>query len=53
MAAQKNATPSREQQDTMRRSGLKPWEWTVVKELRTLLIIRNRVTMEIRMIDKK
>lgn len=52
MKAQKNATPTKEQQDIMRRNRLKPWEWTVIKELRTILIIRNRVTSRVRMIDK-
>lgn len=52
MKAQKNTTPTQEQQAVMRRNHLKPWEWTVIKELRTILIIRNRVTSQVRMIDK-
>lgn len=51
--AQKNATPSRIQQASMRAAGLDPNEWVVVKELITQMIIRNRDTNEHRLINHK
>jgi hypothetical protein len=50
--AQKNATPTEEQQMTIIRAGLKPYEWVVIKDLKYSMIIRNRVTNEVRMIGK-
>ena len=50
--AQKNATPSREQQEHLKRAGLKPFAWAVVKDLNTQMIIRNRLTGEFKVIDK-
>lgn len=50
--AQKNATPTVEQQETICRAGLNPAYWTVIKDLRYSMIIRNRETNEVRMIGK-
>lgn len=50
--AQKNATPSREQQEHMKRAGLNPHLWVVIKDLNTQMIIRHRVTCEFKVIDK-
>ena len=50
--AQKNATPSAEQQQNIVRAGLNPAYWTVIKDLRYSMIICNLETKEVRMIGK-
>lgn len=50
--AQKNATPTKEQSMTILRAGLKPTEWTVIKDLLYSMIICNRITKEVRLIGK-
>ena len=50
--AQKNATPTREQAVSIRRARLNPCDWVVVKELKLTLIIRNRWTSVVKLIDK-
>lgn len=50
--AQKNATPTREQQAAMKRGGLKPEWWTVVRDLTYSLIVRNKLTGEFKYIEK-
>ena len=51
--AQKNTTPTKAQQEAMKRAGLDPREWTVKKELSSQLIIIRRGDHEVRMIDKE
>lgn len=51
--AQKNATPSRIRQDSIRAAGLDPNEWVVVKELITLMIIHKKGTDQYQIIDRK
>ena len=50
--AQKNATPSLAQQDVMKKNGLKPHEWVVVRELGHSMIIRSRIDNSVKMINK-
>lgn len=50
--AQKNATPTKAQQDFIRAAGFSPAYWTVAKDLPRSLIICHRETKEFRMIDK-
>jgi hypothetical protein len=50
--AQKNATPTKEQAETICKAGLKPDCWLVVKELLYIMYIRNRQTEEVRKIGK-
>lgn len=50
--AQKNATPTEEQQITIAKAGLNPVYWTVVKEMRYTMILCNRETKEIIKIGK-
>ena len=50
--AQKNATPTREQQEYISECGLQPMMWVVVKERRYTLIIRHRLTGEFKRIKK-
>ena len=50
---QKNATPTREQQEDLKRAGLKPYQWAVIKDLNIQMILRNRVTGEFKVINKK
>lgn len=49
---QKNAAPSAEQREVMKRQGLSPQVWTVVKEFAYSMIVRNRITGEFKVIDK-
>ncbi len=50
--AQKNATPTKEQTQTMERHGLKAVLWVVVKELQHSMIVKHRITGEFKVIDK-
>ena len=50
--AQKNASPTAEQQVTIAKAGLNPHYWVVVKDLHYSMIIRNRETQEVRIIGK-
>ena len=50
--AKKNATPSKEQVEILKRNGLNTLCWIVVQDLPNSMIVRHRVTGEFRMIDK-
>lgn len=50
--AQKNATPNKAQAEALKRAGLAPIAWVVVRELPHSLIVRNRVTGEFKVLDK-
>ena len=50
--AQKNETPSTSQQESIRRIGLDPLYWVVVRDLHYSMIIRHRQTGEMRVINK-
>ena len=50
--AQKNTTPTKAQQEVMRRAGLDPREWIVKKELPSQLIIIRRGDGAVDMIKK-
>ena len=50
--AQKNATPSKEQQVTIAKAGLNPAYWTVIKETLYSMIIRHCETKEVKLIGK-
>ena len=50
--AQKNATPTKEQIRHLKNKGLNEHEWVVVKDLTRTMIIRNRFTGTIEMIEK-
>ena len=52
MKAQKNATPTKEQQRTLEKAGLISHLWTVIKDLQYSMIVRNRVTGEYKHINK-
>ena len=49
---QKRADPNKEQAECIRRAGLVPHEFTVIRELDRSLFIRHRVTGEFKMISK-
>lgn len=49
---QKSTTPTKEQQQNICNAGLRPDDWTVIKDLLYSMIIRNRHTNEYRMIGK-
>ena len=50
--AQKNATPSRAQQEVMRKEGLNSILWVVMKEFDHSMIVMHRITGEVRLINK-
>lgn len=50
--AQKNATPTKEQSRIIKKNGLAPALWVVIKDLPHSLIIKGRITGEFRVIDK-
>lgn len=50
--AQKNATPSKGQQAIIKKNGLQPMYWTVLQDLTNSMIIRHRVTGEVKVIEK-
>ena len=50
--AQKNATPTREQQAVLVKNGLRSELWVVVKETQGSLIIKQRITSEFKVIRK-
>ena len=49
---QKNATPSKEQQRSMKAAGLNVLTWVVQKELPGSLIVRHRITGDFKVIKK-
>lgn len=50
--AQKNATPRKDQAEIIKRHGLQPYLYTVVKELQYSLIVMHRVTGEFKVLEK-
>ena len=50
---QKNASPTREQRQIMERHGLKPRWWTVLRNLNHNLIVKNKLTGEIKYLEKQ
>lgn len=50
--AQKNATPSKVQQAVIKKNGLQPMCWTVLQDLTHSMIIRHRVTGDVKVINK-
>lgn len=50
--AQKNATPSRKQQEIMRKNGINSILYVVIKELEHTLIIKHRITGDVKVLDK-
>lgn len=50
--ARKNATPSKAQQEVLKRNGLMPLAWVVIKDLNNSMIVKNRLTGEFKVIEK-
>lgn len=50
--AQKNATPTKAQGEILERNGLSRHLWTVMKDLNHSMIVRHRITGEVKVIDK-
>lgn len=50
--AQKNASPTKEQAQVLKRNKLNALTWVVVKELPHSMIVKHRVTGEFKLIDK-
>lgn len=51
--AQKNATPNKEQKAVLARYGLKDMCWVVIQDFPHGMIVRHRITGEVKMLDKK
>ena len=51
--AQKNAAPNKDQARVIKANGLTPIEWVVMEELNHSMIIKHRITHEVKLIDKK
>ena len=50
--AQKNTTPTNEQQKVLKKNKLTPATWVVVKDLKFQMIVKHRITGEFMVIDK-
>lgn len=50
--AQKNATPYKQQLEVIKKNGLNPALFVVLKDLQYSMIIKHRITGEVRLIDK-
>lgn len=50
--AQKNATPLKRQLEIIKRNKLNPALYVVIKELEKKLILKHRITGEIKVIEK-
>ena len=50
--AQKNATPSKAQTEIIKRHGLQPHLYTVVKELPNSMIVKHRINGEFAVLEK-
>lgn len=50
--AQKNASPTRAQARVLEKNGLNKLTWVVIKDLNHSMIVRHRVTGEVKVIDK-
>lgn len=51
--AQKNATPTRQQTEYIRRSGRDPLYYTVIRELPHSLIVMDRLTKAVAIVEKR
>ena len=49
---QKNANPTREQKEVLKKNGLRAWERVVLQDLRHTMIIKHRVTGDVKHINK-
>ena len=52
MGRQKNATPTRVQQEVLRRNGLNGLNWVVIKEFDHSMIVKHRFTGVVKHINK-
>ena len=50
--AQKNASPSKAQAEIIQRNGLNKLTWVVLRDLNHSMIVRHRITGEVKVIDK-
>lgn len=52
MMAQKNASPSKAQAEIIQRNGLSKLAWVVLRDLNHSMIVRHRITGDVKVIDK-
>ena len=50
---QKNASPSKEQQEIIRKNCLNPAEYVVVKDLKQSMIVKHRYSGEHQIVNKR
>ena len=49
---QKNASPTKEQADAMKKIGMNPMFWVVIRDLHKSMIVRQRITGEVKLVEK-
>lgn len=50
--AQKNARPTKEQAEAMKKIGMNPMFWVVIRDLPKSMIVRHRITGEVKLVEK-
>lgn len=50
--AQKNAIPTKEQAEAMKKIGMNPMFWVVIRDLHKSMIVKNRLTGEFKVLEK-
>ena len=50
--ARKNGTPKKAQKEVLKRNGLNALTWVVIKELNHSMIVKHRITGEVKVINK-
>lgn len=50
--AQKNASPTKEQAKAMKKIGMNPMFWVVIRDLHKSMIVRHRITGEVKLVEK-
>ena len=49
---QKNASPTKEQAEAMKKIGMNPMFWVVIRDLHKIMIFRHRITGEVKLVEK-
>ena len=49
---QKNASPTKEQAEAMKKIGMNPMFWVVIRNLHKSMIVRHRITDEVKLVEK-
>lgn len=49
---QKNASPTKEQAEAMKKIGMNPMFWVVIRDLHKSMIVCHRITGEVKLVEK-